>query len=35
MSLFKKKLKIGRIVAAIVYRPNSSDFEFKKAQLWR
>lgn len=33
MSLFKKKLKIGRRVAAIVYRLNSSDFEFKTGKI--
>lgn len=33
MSLFKKKLKIGRRVAAIVYRPYSSYFEFKTGKI--
>ena len=33
MSLFKKKLKIGRRVAAIVYRPSSNDCEFKTGKI--
>lgn len=33
MNLFKKKLKIGRRVATIAYRLNSSDFEFKTGKM--
>lgn len=33
MNLFKKKLKIGRRVATIVYRQSSSDHEFKTGKI--